>query len=53
MDRKLVTLGLIVGSTIGGYVPVLWGADVFSFSSIFCSAIGALIGIWVGFRLGH
>jgi hypothetical protein len=53
MDRKLITLGLVVGSVLGSYAPVLWGGDVFSFSSIFFSATGALIGIWVGFRMGR
>ncbi len=51
MDKRTIWLGLFVGSTIGGYVPLLWGADLFSFSSIFFSAAGALLGIWVAFRM--
>lgn len=52
MDRSLITLGLVVGSTLGAYVPALWGDNGFSFSSLFCSALGGLLGIWIGFRLG-
>jgi uncharacterized membrane protein YeaQ/YmgE (transglycosylase-associated protein family) len=52
MDRRTIWLGLFVGSTVGGYIPTLWGAGLFSFSSIFFSAAGALFGIWIAFRLG-
>jgi hypothetical protein len=53
MDRKkLVWLGFFAGSTLGGLVPGLWGAGMFSFSSILLSAVGGLVGIYVGFKLG-
>ncbi len=51
--KKLVWFGLIVGSTLGGMVPSLWGADVFSFSSIILSAVGGLLGIYLGYLLGR
>jgi len=51
MDKKLVMLGMIIGSTIGAYVPVWFGASVFSFSSVLGTAIGGIIGIWVVFKL--
>jgi uncharacterized membrane protein YeaQ/YmgE (transglycosylase-associated protein family) len=51
MDKKFVMLGMIVGSIIGGYIPTLFGADVFSIYSLVFSAIGALLGIWASFRL--
>ncbi len=49
--KRIVTLFMFVGGVLGGYVPLLWGASVFSMSSIFLSAAGALLGIWIGFRL--
>jgi hypothetical protein len=49
----MVWIGLTVGSTIGSMIPMLWGADVFSFSSIFLSGAGAMLGIYVGYRLAH
>ncbi len=51
--KKLVWFGLFVGSTIGSFIPGLWGGDSFSFSSILMSAVGGLAGIWVGFKLGE
>jgi hypothetical protein len=53
MPRKtLIWVGLVVGSFAGGYAPLLWGADLFSFSSIVASAVGGFLGIWIGWRLG-
>ena len=49
----MVWIGMFLGSTVGGYVPSLWGADVFSASSILFPAIGAILGTWAGFRLSQ
>lgn len=51
--KTLVWIGMAVGSTIGSYIPSLWGSGVFSMSSIFFSAIGAIAGIYIGFKLGQ
>jgi hypothetical protein len=50
--KTLIWIGLFIGSTIGGYLPALWGSDVFSFSSVLGSAIGGIGGIWLGFKTG-
>jgi hypothetical protein len=53
MSRKtLVWIGLSVGSIVGGYVPQLWGADLFSFSALLSSTAGGFLGIWLGFKAG-
>jgi uncharacterized membrane protein YeaQ/YmgE (transglycosylase-associated protein family) len=44
---------MFIGGMIGGYVPALWGAEYFSFSSIIFNALGAILGIWIGFKLTH
>lgn len=51
-SKKTIYLGMFVGGLIGGYVPSLvWGAGVFSFSSLLGNAIGAIIGIYIAFKL--
>lgn len=52
MSRKfLVMAGMTVGSLIGGYVPMLWGADLLSVSSVLGNAVGGLLGIWIAFKM--
>jgi hypothetical protein len=51
--NPLIWAGLFVGSTLGGMVPSLWGADIFSMSSLLFSTLGAFAGIYVGFKLSQ
>ena len=51
--KSLIWIGLSIGSTIGAYVPALWGGSLFSLSSVLLTAVGGLAGIWTGFKLGH
>lgn len=44
-------LGMILGSIFGAYLPVMLGADSFSFISIFGGFIGGAAGIWLSFKL--
>lgn len=50
MDKKIVMLGATVGTSLGGYVPTLFGAEPFGGWSILGGLIGGLIGIWVGVK---
>lgn len=52
MDKRVIWLGMFVGSILGGYIPALWGDDSFlSLTSVFTSAIGAFLGVYLGFKL--
>ncbi len=54
MDRsKLVWAGLFVGSTIGGFIPEIWGAGLLSMSGIIFSGLGGILGIYLGFKFGE
>lgn len=46
-------LGMFIGSTIGGFVPMLWHASLFSISAILMSTLGGVAGIWAAYRLGR
>lgn len=49
--KKMVWVGVFVGSTIGSYIPKLWGESLFSLSSIIFSALGAFLGIYIAYKL--
>ncbi len=54
MSKKiLIWIGVFVGSTLGGFVPALWGGNLFSFSGLLFSTLGALLGIYLGFTFGE
>ena len=51
--KTRVWIGVFVGSTIGSSIPMLWGSDFLSFSSVFLGGVGAFVGIWLGWRLSQ
>jgi hypothetical protein len=51
--KKLIWFGAFVGSTIGAYLPNLWGAGMFSFSSVILSALGGILGIYFCFKISQ
>ena len=53
MQRSSMGLLVLLGMTIGGFVPEAWGAGTFSVSSLLFSAIGGLGGVWLGAHLSE
>jgi hypothetical protein len=52
MSSKLIIyFFLFIGSVVGAYVPKIWGADLFSISSLIFSSLGAIVGIVIGLNL--
>ena len=47
----MIWIGAAVGSTLGGLLPALWHASMFSISGLVVSTIGGLIGIWAGWKV--
>ena len=52
-QKALIWIGLTVGSAGGGYLPLLWGGDLISLTSVALSAVGGIVGIWLGYRFGE
>ncbi len=52
-SKKLTWLGMVVGTSLGGYLPLIWGGSAFSFTSIFLGAAGGIAGIFIGFKLSQ
>jgi hypothetical protein len=54
MSRKqLIYIFMIVGGSIGGYIPTLWGGSFFSLSAVLLTAVGGLLGIYVAFKISQ
>lgn len=53
MSRKTIWLGAGIGGTVGGLIPLIWGADMLSASSIFLSTLGGLVGIWLAVKISN
>ncbi|MGD0166305.1 MAG: hypothetical protein ABSC51_03325 [Gaiellaceae bacterium] len=48
MTRSMTMIGMIAGSTLGGFAPMLFGGGVGS--SLLGTVIGGALGIWAGLR---
>lgn len=53
MEKFFIFLGMFIGSTVGSYVPALWGGSAFSGASILLGTAGAILGLWGGWVLGQ
>ena len=51
MGRSMIGLCILVGSTVGGFVPALWGASAFGLTSLLMATVGGVAGVFVGARL--
>jgi hypothetical protein len=51
MDKRVLWLLLLVGSTAGGLLPEAWGASAFGLASLLGSAVGGIAGVWAAARI--
>ncbi|MEH1827902.1 MAG: hypothetical protein V7L22_21655 [Nostoc sp.] len=51
MNKLLIGIGMFLGTTIGSYIPILWGGSLLSITSILWSVIGGIVGIWIAYRV--
>jgi hypothetical protein len=51
--KSIIWIGMFVGGTIGGFIPMLWGNSGLSISGIFFNAVGAIAGIYIAYRFAN
>jgi uncharacterized membrane protein YeaQ/YmgE (transglycosylase-associated protein family) len=49
--RSVTGICVLVGSTVGGFVPELWGSSSLSLASLLFATVGGVVGVWFGVRL--
>lgn len=45
MDRRIVWLFVVAGSTIGGFAPEAWGGSAFGVASLALACLGGVAGL--------
>jgi hypothetical protein len=53
MTKTFIWIGLLVGSTVGGLLPLIWGDDVLSVAGIVLSTVGGIGGVFGGYKLAQ
>lgn len=43
-------LAMLICSTIGGFVPALWGGEMLSYPGVLFGCVGGAIGLWIADR---
>ncbi|MGB8699388.1 MAG: hypothetical protein WCD18_08240 [Thermosynechococcaceae cyanobacterium] len=49
MSKLIIGIGAFLGSTLGSYIPNLWGGG--AMASVLFSVVGGIAGILVAYRL--
>jgi hypothetical protein len=51
VDRRVVWIFVVAGSTVGGFAPAAWGGSVLGLGSLALGCLGGLAGLWLAARL--
>lgn len=51
--KGLIYLSVLIFSTIGSFIPVLFHQGLFSLASILGGTVGAFFGIWAAVKLNN
>jgi predicted MFS family arabinose efflux permease len=53
MDKRVMWLCIVAGSTVGGLLPEAWGSSAFGLVSLLGSVAGAVVGVWAAARISE
>ncbi|MGA2666639.1 MAG: hypothetical protein ABSE91_00935 [Patescibacteria group bacterium] len=53
MQKLFIGVGMIVGSFVGGYLPLIFGVSSLSITSVLTGTVGALLGVYIGYKIGQ
>jgi hypothetical protein len=51
MDRRIVWLFVVVGMTVGGLLPKVWGGSALGVASLLFGSLGGVAGLWLAAKL--
>lgn len=51
--KRTILIFTIVGGTLFGYIPSLWGDGFMSMPSVLFTALGGILGIWIGYKISR
>ena len=51
MDKRVIWLFVLGGTTVGGFAPVAWGGSAFGLASVALALVGGIAGLWLGARV--
>lgn len=51
--QLLSWFGVLLGITVGGYIPTLWGNSLFSAISLLGSVIGGVLGVLLAHKIAE
>jgi hypothetical protein len=50
-SKQIIMIAMVIGTSVGSAVPLLWGAGFLSLWSVFFTAIGGFAGIYIGYKM--
>jgi hypothetical protein len=51
VDRRVVWIFVVVGSTIGSLAPMVWGGSTLGVASLALGCLGGIAGLWCAAKL--
>jgi hypothetical protein len=51
VDRRVMWIFVLVGSTIGGLAPMVWGGSTLGLASLALACLGGIAGVWCAVKL--